>query len=141
MNHRDKRASENNSGIYILNIKEENASTNNKIDKAGANKTNKILEVNFKNMKLIYPEEGNLLRNWQPGLNTQYRTSRNMFSLKCCINNLQVKPVDRHKRTKNLKYFSDYLNRLIISSPMPTFQFHFIKHLQPLNHNMYHFWT
>ena len=98
MNHRDKRASENNSGIYILNIKEENASTNNKIDKAGANKTNKILEVNFKNMKLIYPEEGNLLRNWQPALNTQYRTSRNTFSLKFCLNNLQVKPVDRHKR-------------------------------------------
>lgn len=60
------------------------------LTKDGTNQNQKF-EIDFKNMKLIKPEKGQLKREWSPGLAIQYRTSANMTSLKCCVYNFQVK--------------------------------------------------
>jgi hypothetical protein len=49
------------------------------------------LVVNFKTMNIDIPEKGKLKRTWEPGLSAQYRTSRNMSSIKCSVYNLQVR--------------------------------------------------
>ena len=73
INHKDRIFSTNISGIYSF---------------SEANR----FKVNFKEMKIELPieEGGKLVRTFYAGLRAQYRTSRNMVSLKCCINNLQV---------------------------------------------------
>jgi vacuolar protein sorting-associated protein 13A/C len=61
---------------------------NNK--KENAKNINNKLEVDFKKMRLIKPESGELKRSWQPGLFVQYRVSANLMSLKCCVYNMQI---------------------------------------------------
>lgn len=79
--------------IYALKIKDKNKATNQDLsecvikDPSGTDR----LRVNFKTMTMeTATEKGELKRKWKPGLIAQYRTSRNMLSLKCCIYNLQV---------------------------------------------------
>jgi hypothetical protein len=47
-------------------------------------------EANFKDMMMTKPERGRLKRSCAPGLNVEYKTSRNMLSLKCCVYSIQV---------------------------------------------------
>ena len=49
-----------------------------------------LIDLNFENMTAKKPDNGKLIRLWQPGLDAQYRTSTNMMSLKCKIFKLQV---------------------------------------------------
>ena len=58
--------------------------------------TSNQLKFDFKEMKFSatddksIPESGKLVRNFEPGLKVQYRTSTNLLSLKFRIQNLQV---------------------------------------------------
>ena len=78
INHKDKIFSSNSLGVYSLKSNPTNNPANTK------------LTVNFKEMKMESPEIGRLVRTFYPGLSAQYRASRNIVSLKCCLNNLQV---------------------------------------------------
>ncbi len=65
-------------------------------------------EIDFKNMRLIKPEQGRLKREWAPGLDIQYRTSANMTSLKCRVYNFQVHTIIITPSHKNTLKKSDF---------------------------------
>ena len=100
------------------------------------------LKVNFKTMSILFPETGKLIRDSEPGLKAQYRTSRNMSSIKCSVYNLQVifDNFSIKLEILNILYF-----RLIINYQMHSFQFRFIRHQRKKNFvqliKIYHLWN
>ena len=56
----------------------------------GICKIEERFEADVQNFQLKKPEEGRLVRNWEPGLNLQYRTSKTLMSLKCLVYSIQI---------------------------------------------------